>query len=519
MQNLPIGIQTFSEIIEKDYLYIDKTESIYNLLKKGKYFFLSRPRRFGKSLLVSTLKEIFKGNKELFKGLYIYDKIDSNVKYPVIHLSMSSLKGTIELSSIYESTYLMLETNAKEFGIKLKKYDNPAITFSVLISELAKINKVVVLIDEYDKPIVDHLTQNEISIRNRNFLRDFYSVLKDNDEHIKFCLLTGVSKFSKVSIFSGLNNLYDITLDRNFSTICGITQDELNKYFDDRLPAIADEYGITIEELKLKIKEWYNGYSWDGVNKLYNPFSILNFFNSYKFDNFWFSSGTPTFLIEKFRESKTVIEDIKEFKTGSTFFDQSEIDIIDFRPLLFQTGYLTVKEYDFINNIYTLGYPNKEVKDAFLSYIAATFVEKSPGDLGYLNTYLRLSLMNNDLNGFFKYLKSIFSSIPYQLHIANEAYYHSLFYLIMELTGIEMDLEVSTNKGRIDGVIEFEEVIYIIEFKYLSDNKNVEELLNTAINQIKTKEYFTPYLKKGKSIKYLAIALNKETVEYKFEEN
>lgn len=517
MQNLPIGIQTFSEIIEKDYLYIDKTESIYNLLKKGKYFFLSRPRRFGKSLLVSTLKEIFKGNKELFKGLYIYDKIDW-IAYPVISFSFSSITYSQSEEIFREEITKQLIEIGLDYNISITE-KTIILAFKQLLTKLSKTNKVVILIDEYDKPIIDYITDKDKSKLNRNVLREFYGLIKDYDEHIKFCLLTGVSKFSKVSVFSGLNNLYDITLDRNFSTICGITQDELNKYFDDRLPAIANEYGITIEELKLKIKEWYNGYSWDGVNKLYNPFSILNFFNSYKFDNFWFSSGTPSFLIEKFKESKTVIEDIKEFKTGSTFFDQSEIDIIDFRPLLFQTGYLTVKEYDFINNIYTLGYPNKEVKDAFLSYIAATFVEKSPGDLGYLNTYLRLSLMNNDLNGFFKYLKSIFSSIPYQLHIANEAYYHSLFYLIMELTGIEMDLEVSTNKGRIDGVIEFEKVIYIIEFKYLSDNKNVEELLNTAINQIKTKEYFTPYLKKGKSIKYLAIALNKETVEYKFEEN
>jgi len=379
MQNLPIGIQTFNEIITNNYLYIDKTEVFAKLLNRGKYFFLSRPRRFGKSLLVSTLKEIFRGNKELFKNLYIYDEYDWNEKYPVIHLSMSNLKGTENLTSVYESAYLMLETNAIENGISLKKYDNPAIMFSKLISELSKINKVVVLIDEYDKPIVDHLTQNDVCKRNINFLRDFYSVLKDYDEHIKFCLLTGVSKFSKVSVFSGLNNLYDITLDRNFSTICGITQEEIDKYFDDRLPAIANEYNITVNELKQKIKEWYNGYSWDGKNKLYNPFSILSFFSSFKFDNYWFSSGTPTFLIEKYRESKTVIEDIKEFKIGSTFFDQSEIDIIDFRPLLFQTGYLTVKEYDFINNIYTLGYPNKEVKDAFLSFIAATFVEKSPG--------------------------------------------------------------------------------------------------------------------------------------------
>ena len=378
MQKLPIGIQTFNEIIDNNYLYIDKTEVFAKLLNSGKYFFLSRPRRFGKSLLVSTLKEIFRGNKELFKNLFIYDKYDWSEKFPVISFSFSSITYSQSEEIFRDEIVKQMIEIGLTYNITITE-KTVILAFKQLLTNLSKINKVVILIDEYDNPIIDFVNDSDNAIKNRNVLREFYGLIKDYDEHIKFCLLTGVSKFSKVSVFSGLNNLYDITLDRNFSTICGITQEEIDKYFDNRLPAIANEYNITVNELKQKIKEWYNGYSWDGKNKLYNPFSILSFFSSFKFDNYWFSSGTPTFLIEKYRESKTVIEDIKEFKIGSTFFDQSEIDIIDFRPLLFQTGYLTVKEYDFINNIYTLGYPNKEVKDAFLSYIAATFVEKSPG--------------------------------------------------------------------------------------------------------------------------------------------
>ena len=518
MQNLPIGIQTFEKIINQNQLYVDKTKEIYNLIRISQYAFLSRPRRFGKSLLISTLKEIFSGNKELFKGLYIYDKINWEEKYPVIHLSMSNLKDTKDLGSIYESAYLMLEVNAIENGIELKKYENPAIMFGVLISKLAKINKVVVLIDEYDKPIVDHLTQNDIAQRNRNFLRDFYSVLKDNDEHIKFCLLTGVSKFSKVSVFSGLNNLYDITLDRNFSTICGITQDELNIYFDDRLPKIASEYNTTVEELKLRIKEWYNGYSWDGVNRVYNPFSILSFFSVGQFKNFWFSTGTPTFLIDKLKYDKIQIDTIENKRVGIEIFDSGEIDNINNMSLLFQTGYLTITSVDYETGICILNYPNEEVKKSFLIYLAELFFNTPVTEIRPIHFDLRMALEKLNILDFITILKSIIAKIPYQLHVPNEAYYHSLFYLIMELTGIEMDLEVNTNKGRIDGVIEFEKVIYIIEFKYLSDNKNVEELLNTAVNQIKNKEYYAPYLKKKKPIKFLAIAVNKEIVEYKIEE-
>ena len=518
MQKLPIGIQTFRDIIENNLLYVDKTKEINELINSGKYFFISRPRRFGKSLLLSTIKEIFNGNKELFRGLYIENKYTWE-KHPVIHISMSNLKGTNDINSINQSTLLMLNNSAKENDIVLEKFDNPAMMFGELIIKLSKINKVVILIDEYDKPILDNINNLDIAKQNRVFLRDFYSVLKDNDQYIKFCLLIGISKFSKVSVFSGLNNLKDITLSEKFSTICGLTQKEVDDYFDDRIPWISKKLKLTKEELKEKIRLWYNGYSWDGVNKVYNPFSILNFFEDGQFNNYWFSTGTPTFLIEKFKESKTIIEDVSEFETGGLFFDSFDIETIDFRALLFQTGYLTIKNFDEVSNIYTIGYPNKEVKDAFLAYITTTFTEKSAGDIDYISKALRISLMKEDYSKFFMLLKSLFISIPYQIHIPAEAYYHSLFYLIMELVGINFLAERSTSKGRIDGVVEFDDKIYIIEFKYLPEDKEVEKVLESAIEQIKEKEYYLPYIKKNKVIKYLAVAINREVVEYNLLEN
>ena len=517
MQQLPIGIQTYRDIIENDLLYVDKTKDIYELISSGKFFFISRPRRFGKSLLLSTILEIFRGNKELFEGLYIYDKIDW-VEYPVIRLDMSNVISSKDEEMFNSSIKNMLDIIAESYKVVILNPIDHVDAFRKLIVKLSEINKVVILIDEYDKPILDNITNNEISNRNRNLLRDFYSVLKAHDQYIKFCLLTGVSKFSKVSVFSGLNNIKDITLSEKFSTICGLTQKEVDDYFDDRLPWITEKLKLTKEELKEKIRQWYNGYSWDGENKVYNPFSILNFFADGQFNNYWVSTGTPTFLIEKFKESKTVIEEVNEFETGGLFFDSFDIETIDFRVLLFQTGYLTIKCLDTMNNFYTIAYPNKEVKDSFLAYITTTFTDKSAGDIDYINKALRIYLMKGDFTKFFKLLKSLFVSIPYQIHIPTESYYHSLFYLIMELVGINFIGEQSTSKGRIDGVIEFEDKIYIIEFKYLNEGKEVEKILDTAIKQIKTKEYYLPYLKKNKTIKYLAIAVNRDIVEYKIEE-
>jgi len=518
MKNLPIGIQTFEKIINDNLLYVDKTEMIYNLITKNSFYFLSRPRRFGKSLLISTLKEIFSGNKELFKDLYIYDKIDW-IKYPVIRLDMTNVISGEGNEMFAKSISNMLDQVAKENNVVISEPINYTNAFSKLIIELSKINKVVILIDEYDKPILDHLSDKPIAGANRELLKNLYGILKSHDHLIKFCFLTGVSKFNKVSIFSGLNNLRDITVNRDFSTICGISQSEVEYYFNDRLISIANKSNIPVDLLKQQIKDWYNGYSWDGINTVYNPFSILNFFTDGVFNNYWFSTGTPGFLIETFKNGKYQLSETNNFIATNIFFDSYDVEYMDYRFLLFQTGYLTIKSYDVEFNEYILDYPNKEVKDAFLTYIATLFIDKSPNDINAANKRMQKYLFYNDIPNFIQTVKSLIAGIPYQLHLPKEAYYHSLFYLIMQLIGVKMEIEVSTSKGRIDGVIEFEGNIFIIEFKYLPEDKQADEILKNAIEQIKTKKYYEPYLNKNKPVYYFAIALNKDEVKYLIEKS
>ncbi|MFN8579212.1 MAG: AAA family ATPase [Candidatus Sericytochromatia bacterium] len=344
MKNLPLGIQTFRKIIESNNLYVDKTKDIYNLISANDslYYFFSRPRRFGKSLLITTLEEIFLGNKELFKDLYIYDKIKWK-KYPVIRIDFNALNYTHgsegfeknltnKIISIYDNYNLIIKgSNYKEL-------------FESLIIELSKIDKVVILIDEYDKPIVEVIEDIELTKSNRRILKSFYETIKSCDEYIKFCFLTGVSKFSKVSVFSSLNNLKDLTLDKKYSTMLGYTQEELEFYFQDRINELAQELEGSYKEAKDILKLWYNGYSWDAKNFVYNPFSILNVLDDKKINNYWFKSGTPTLLIKLIKEKEINVEGLKNFIASDALLDSFEIDNIRFESLLFQTGYLTIKE-------------------------------------------------------------------------------------------------------------------------------------------------------------------------------
>ncbi len=516
MKNLPIGIQTFEEIINNNYLYIDKTKQIEKLINSGKYFFLSRPRRFGKSLLLSTLKEVFSGNKELFKGLFIYDKIKWEI-YPVIHLDVTSFQYNDTLEIFNDSIIEKLNRTAQLYNHKLSYTKSVKSCFEELIKKLSEQNKVVILIDEYDKPIVDFITNKEKATINRNLLRDFYSVIKANDQYVKFAFLTGVSKFSKVSLFSGLNNLKDITMNSEFSTICGYTQEEFEYYFADRFEETAKILGYSIEQLKAEVKLWYNGYSWDGINKVYNPYSILNFFQDKKFGNYWFTTGTPTFLVEKFIADKITVTDLTAESFGEHFFEKFDVDSLDYRLLLFQTGYLTVKEYDKEFNLYNLDFPNKEVRDSLLLYLSTVYLEKDINNMDVLISKVNGYLKRKDYEMFFNSLKSIISSIPYTIKREDEAYYHSVFYIIMLLMGAKIDIEKLTSKGRIDGVVENKDIIYIIEIKHIKEKSNIKNLLNTALAQIKEKEYFAPYLAKGKEIMFIALAVNDNVLEYKIE--
>ena len=505
MKKLPIGIQEFSKLREGDFLYVDKTQHIYNLINSASYYFLSRPRRFGKSLLLNTIKEIFNGNKQLFEGLWIYDKIDWEV-YPVIKISFSRMDyNSLGLEKAIENTLLKL---AEKYKISLNE-PTYSLKFEELIHKLAQDKKVVILIDEYDKPIIDYIDDIPQAEENRKILKSFYSIIKDSDSFIKFFFITGVSKFSQVSIFSDLNNLDDITLDKNYATLTGYTQEELDFYFPEYIEKVKEDYKGIIEDIPAMIKRWYNGYSWDGKNFVYNPFSILNFFSKREFDDYWFRTGTPTFLMKMIKKNKYTIFDIKNREITKSVLDKYDITSITLLPLLFQTGYLTIKKYDLRTRVITLDFPNAEVENAFIIHLLAELNDGKIDKASSLIIQLMESLESGNLDKFIELINIIYKGISYTIVDEKEKYYHSIFYIIVKLLGFTIDVEVLTIDGRIDAVISVEDTIYIIEFKANQDAA-------TALQQIEDKGYYKKYLSQGKQI--ILVGINFDTEEKKITE-
>jgi len=376
MKKLPIGIQTFSKLIKNDCLYVDKTQHIAELIQAGDYLFLSRPRRFGKSLLVSTLSEIFAGNKELFQGLYIYDHIEWQ-PHPVIVIDFNGISFNDE--QVFKASLSSFLDNVADEHEIVRSKTFVKDKFAELIKKIAKKThqKVVILIDEYDKPIVNYIDDIKKAAKNREIIRDFLGVLKYSDAFLRFVFLTGVSKFARVSIFSDLNNLRDITLSPQFVTLLGYTQNELESYFDQRLQNLCFELGIKKAQLLAKIKIWYDGYSWDAKHQVYNPYSILNLFTEQQFDNYWFASGTPTFLIRLIKKNAYEATALENKKVSKLVFDSYDIDNMNVFVLLFQTGYLTLTQIDKKGRTpqYLLNYPNLEVKEAFITHLFASFTQ------------------------------------------------------------------------------------------------------------------------------------------------
>ncbi len=500
---LPIGIQNFEELRTKDYLYIDKTEYYFRLIDQGKYYFLSRPRRFGKSLLISTLAAIFEGKRELFEGLWIYDKIDW-ATYPVIRIDFTA--DSVKEAGLKHAIRDMIDMHAERFGISLTKGNNRG-RLGELIIKLHELtgSQAVVLIDEYDKPIVDNLENIPQAEENRDILKDFYGVLKPLDPHLKFVFLTGVTKFSKIAIFSDLNNLNDITTHQAYSTMLGLTKEEINRSFADRIPDVCKQLSLTKEQFDEQLKFWYNGYSWDAKNFVYNPFSILRFFDAQQFENFWFSTGTPTFLVNFIKEKGIAAADIEQRVVDSTFFDKFDITDIDVIALLFQTGYLTIKTRDEYND-YLLGYPNEEVRLSFMSNLLEAFSHRVNSDVKPKIIALREALKTNDIELFIDEINALFASIPHHIFIANkEAYYHSIVYLALRLLGVYINTEVSTARGRIDAVVKTDDYLYVMEFKLLPATAA------NALAQIKEKGYAEPYKTDARELILLGITFDPDT--------
>ncbi len=499
-QKLPIGIQSFGKIREDKLLYIDKTEVIYRLIDDGSYYFLARPRRFGKSLTLSTIKELFLGRKDLFEGLWIENRWNWEEIYPVIHIGFSSL-GYKDIGLV-NAIVGELTRIAKDYGLTLTE-KGPALLFRELIHKLrASFGKVVILIDEYDKPIIDYLDELPQAKANQKILKTFYSVIKDSDPYLRFLLITGVSKFSKVSVFSELNNLKDLTLHPKYSTLVGCTQAELEHYFEEDLNEFTGVLAETREELLQLIKKWYNGYTWDGKNFLYNPFSLLSFFDTGQFHNFWFSTGTPTFLIQLL--TSVNVYDLERTEVGMVAFDSYDIENIDPYALLFQTGYLAIKAVEPFG-LYVLDYPNREVKDSMLQYLMAGFSHGSYSKSTPIVLHLRKAFLQNDEAQIIKIINSLFKSIPSQIFIKDkEAYYHSVIYLVFQYLGLFIDAEVNTSDGRIDAVVQTDEIIYLLEFK-------LDESAEAALKQIRDKAYGDKYKGLAKKITALGINFSSQT--------
>jgi len=494
MKKLPIGLQTFSEIIDGNYIYIDKTRYALNLIDDYKYVFLSRPRRFGKSLFLDTLKNIFLGNKELFKELYIYDKYEF-IKYPLITFDFSTVTNTEEFLSDLK---LLLQKNQQNLQIECKNKDLANCFEELIIKSYKKYQKkVVILIDEYDKPILDVINNKELALKHRDILRRLYSKLKSNDEYIKFAFLTGISKFSKASIFSGLNQIEDISLHPDFGDICGYTQKDVEISFKEYLKDVNLEL----------VKRWYNGYNFLG-DKVYNPFDILKFIkNKYEFNNYWWKSGNPFSLIELLKKGDYYIPSLENLRTDGTLIDSFDIEKLQLESLLFQAGYLTIDKVikdELIGSIeYTLKVPNLEVQISLNRLIITYLTEKV--DFNTIKD-VKNSLLNANLENFKNTLYSLFASLPYNNYIKNqiakvEGYWASLVYCYLAGSGLEIIAEDVTNKGRIDLTIKIENNIYILEFKVTNED---------PLKQIKEKRYFEKYLNENKDIYLVGITFDEE---------
>jgi hypothetical protein len=499
MKKLPIGIQTFEKIINENCYYVDKTHFI-NKLEQGGYYFLSRPRRFGKSLFLDTVKEAFSGNKELFKGLYIYGKWDWSKKHPVIKIDFA--EGNIK-------TPEDLKIKLTEMFISLQREFDVEITFQTFSGKLGELiyslykkynQQVVVLVDEYDKPILDAIENTEYAKENREILKDLYSALKKADPYIKLAFLTGVSRFSKVSIFSGLNQLRDITLSSEFATICGYTQTDLETVFADRIKNFDKE----------EIRKWYNGYSWLR-EKVYNPFDILLLFAEKQFRPYWFETGTPMFLIKLFKQNKYYLPKVENLTVGEELLSNLDIDNIRPENLLFQTGYLTIKDVieESTERIYILNYPNFEVKKSFNSYFLTNLIP-DPTTKTETDTAIKSALRDNQIEKLKDILHRFFASIPYDWYRKNdlesyEGFYASIVYALFSGAGFETVAEDTTNKGRIDLIVIYNNKVYIIEFKVVEDQPE-----KTALKQVEEKRYYEKYLGKYEEVYLIGIEFSKK---------
>ena len=482
----PIGIQNFQSLRQDSYFYIDKTEMIFQLVKTGRYYFLSRPRRFGKSLLVSTLEAYFEGKRELFQGLAMERLEQEWVTYPVLHLDLN-----IDKYDTPESVDRMLNNSLTEweqlYGSSPSEV-TPALRFAGVVRRAYEKtgNRVAILVDEYDKPLLNAIGNKPLQESFRNSLKPFYGVLKTMDRYIKFALLTGVTEFGKVSVFSDLNNLEDISMNERFVGLCGITEREIHEYMEPELHELAAAQGLSYEEACGKLKEMYDGYHFaENTEGIYNPFSLLNTFKSRKFGNYWFETGTPTYLVELLKRSRYNLKDLPE-AVGNADVLNSIYGDDEPLPVIYQSGYLTIKGYNPRFGTYRLGFPNKEVEKGFMEFLVPFYTSVRKDEAPFAIERFVCEVEDGDVDAFFGRLRSFLADSPYELARDLELHYQNVLFILFKLLGLYVNVEYHTPQGRIDMVVQTEQYVYVMEFK-------LDGTAEEALRQIEEKQYALPF--------------------------
>ena len=501
----PIGIQSFESLINDGYIYVDKTALIYQLVHTGRYYFLSRPRRFGKSLLISTLEAYFQGKKELFTGLAVERLEKDWIKYPILHLDLNiekydtpeSLDNILEKSlTAWEKLY-GAEPSERSFSLR----------FAGIIERACKQagQRVVILVDEYDKPMLQAIGNEELQKQFRNTLKPFYGALKTMDGYIKFAFLTGVTKFGKVSVFSDLNNLDDISMRKDYIEICGVSDQELHENLDIELHEFAETQSLSYDKLCTKLKEYYDGYHFTHNSiGIYNPFSLLNAFKYKEFGSYWFETGTPTYLVKLLKKHHYDLERMAHEETDAQVLNSIDSESTNPIPVIYQSGYLTIKGYDERFGIYRLGFPNREVEEGFIRFLLPFYANVNKVESPFEVQKFVREVETGDYDSFFHRLQSFFADTTYEVIREQELHYENVLFIVFKLVGFYTKVEYHTNDGRIDLVLQTEKFIYIMEFKL---NGTAEE----ALQQINDKRYALPFEADGRKLFKIGINFSEKT--------